>query len=72
MYMGYGKSYGIIYAPPPDQLVYDDDVAHSGRNNMMGCAQRRDDVMALYTRIYKYIYVYEIWERLWHYIRTTT
>ena len=40
MYMGYGKGYGVIYAPPPDQLVYDDDFAHSGRYDIMECPQR--------------------------------
>jgi len=71
------KGYDVIYASPPDQLVYDDDIAHNGYNMIQTalymciyvCIQT-----ALYTRIYVciYIYVYGIWKRLWRYIRTTT
>ncbi|XP_070035575.1 uncharacterized protein [Nicotiana tomentosiformis] len=30
VYMGNGKGYGVIYAPPPNQLIYVDDFSHSG------------------------------------------
>jgi len=54
------KGYGIRYAPPPDQLLYIDDFAHSGRDDMMGCPQRLDDVMntCIYARrdIYRHMH----------------
>ena len=53
-----GKGYGVIYAPPPDQLVYVDDFAHRGRDDMMGCPQRLDDVMYSYTYAWYDIYTH--------------
>jgi len=53
-----GKGYGIIYAPPPDQLVYVDDVAHNGRDDMMGCPQWLDDIMYIHTYTWNDIYTH--------------
>jgi len=52
------KGYDVIYAPPPNQLVYVDYVAHSGRDDIMGCPQRLDDVMYTYTYAWHDIYTY--------------
>ena len=50
------KGYGVIYAPPPDQLVYVNDFAR--RDDIMGCPQRLDDIIYVYTYAWYDIYTH--------------